>query len=1213
MMRYYIIAVLFFISFITNAQDSISHKIILIGDGGTLINGEHKVVKGAISNMKIDNNTTVIFLGDNVYDKGFPAQEYKSYGSARKVLDSQLVIAKGTNARVYMIPGNHDWENGSSNGLVAVQREAQYVNSGEHMNVRFLPTGGCPGPIEVPVNNDITLVVMDSQWWLHPYDKPGIESECDQKTKSEVLAQLEDIIIRNYKKLVVLACHHPFKSNGIHGGYFGVKQHLFPFTDINKKLFIPLPVIGSIYPIARSVFGTPQDLKHPNYVNMVADVQNVAKAHPHLIFVAGHEHTLQWIKDSTFNYFVSGSGCKSSRVEDSKKSKFTSDELGFITLEISKNKMVRANIFEVTDSTRKVFSDTVFNFSKLPVLAEDTAAKLNVVYKDFVAAPASNAYDSASKSRKAFAGNNYRKEWSTPVKLKVFNINKEKGGLKIVSMGGGKQTKSLELVDSKGKKWALRTIDKDPEKALPANLRGSFAQDIVQDMISAAHPYSPMAIPVLSNAAGVAHATPEYFYVPNDPAFGFYRPLFANKVCMLEAKDASWDGSDTKSTSSIINKIVDDNDNYVDQQAVLKARLLDILISDWDRHFGQWKWGEKDTGHATLYYPIPKDRDQAFFYSDGLLVKYLSRRRIPYIKGLRLSIPKVNELSFTARNFDRLFMNSLGETEWRSTITTFNNAVTNNVITDAVKKMPPEVYGFNGKIITDKLIARRNLLMKEGMKYYRFLAKDVNVTGTNKNETFKITNSDSGLVVTVFSETKKNKDPQKLFERTFDAAITNEIRLYGFNGDDKFEIAPDVKSKIKVRMIGGKGNDTFTVKGNLPNFLYDFNEEQNFATSTTKHTHKYFSPDPLINNYDIEEFNYNVRRYPRLLAGYNADDGLLLGTGLLVTKHGFRKDPYKVQHKLNALFSITNKAYQVTYNGDFIGVYRKIDVVVNAALLNPSLNNFYGLGNNTALINGKNNRFYRARYKYLETDVLVKKRLFNNKLSISAGPTFFNYWNKIENNKAYALGKPSLVGLDSANIYSRKTYAGAKANIILNNLNNELFPTRGVLWSTEFTTVSGIGGNNAKAMTKLTSGLNVFASLSDPARVVAVLRVGGGHIFSDQFEYFQALSLGSNNYLRGFRKNRFAGNSLAYSSIELRVKLAQVRSYILPGQLGLVGFNDIGRVWLKNETSKRWHNAVGGGFYYIPFNLIIISATTGFSDEGAVFNLSVGTRLNLTF
>src|SRR6185503_3922525 len=169
-------------------------------------------------------------------------------------------------------------------------------------------------------------------------------------------------------------------------------------------------------------------------------------------------------------------------------------------------------------------------------------------------------------------GNNYRKLWAEPVNLKVFRLKEEHGGFKIKSMGGGKQTKSLTLVDKNGKEWTLRTIDKDPELALPENLRNTMASEIVQDMISAAHPYAPLPVASLAASAHIAHATPQFFLVPDDLAFGTYRPLFANKVCMLEEKDASWDGTDTKSTITVFNNLVEDNQNHVQQKEVLNAR-----------------------------------------------------------------------------------------------------------------------------------------------------------------------------------------------------------------------------------------------------------------------------------------------------------------------------------------------------------------------------------------------------------------------------------------------------------------------------------------------------------------------------------------------------------------------------------------------------------------------------------------------------------------
>jgi outer membrane protein assembly factor BamA len=189
---------------------------------------------------------------------------------------------------------------------------------------------------------------------------------------------------------------------------------------------------------------------------------------------------------------------------------------------------------------------------------------------------------------------------------------------------------------------------------------------------------------------------------------------------------------------------------------------------------------------------------------------------------------------------------------------------------------------------------------------------------------------------------------------------------------------------------------------------------------------------------------------------------------------------------------------------------------------------------------------------------------------------------------------------------------GAKIFANVNNLNNELFPTRGVVWHNELNVLSGINGNS-KPFTEAHSDMNIYASLSDPAKLVAVIRVGGGHIFSKNFEFFQSMSVGQNNYLRGFRKNRFSGRSLAYTSLELRAKLFDINNYLLPGAIGLVGFDDVARVWSDGEQSKRWHNSLGGGLYYVPYNMFLVSATTAYSSEGWLFNLTIGTKFNMTF
>jgi len=1196
----------------TQAQvDSLSSRIVLIGDGGQLTNGKHLIADAVRRNIKLDAKTLVLYLGDNLYRIGLPDDAFVGYQQAKSVLDSQLSVVENTPARVIMIPGNHDWNNGGKDGYNSVVRQQFYVDLLGKKNVKYYPENGCPGPVEVAVNDDVVLVIMDSQWWLHPYDKPEVESDCPYKTETEVLTQLNDIISRNYKKLLIFACHHPFRTYGLHGGAYGLKQHIFPFTDLRKNLYIPLPVIGSIYPISRSVFGTPQDLRHPVYANMVTQVEEVMKLHPNVIFVHGHDHSLQYIKDSTFNYIVSGSGSKQQRVVKTRKTPYAKGETGFATLEISKNKNVNVKFYLVQgDSSKMDFSQSVLDFSKLPEVKPDTVLPASVKYKDTINMPSSTKYDKPTGFQRWMMGKNYRKEWSTPVNLNVFNINKEKGGFKILSLGGGKQTKSLRLLDKDGREWTLRTIDKDPEKAIPENFRGSLAQDIVQDMISASHPYSPLALPTMARAINVTVPIPKFYFVPDDPAFGFYRSLFANKVCLLELREPTRDGTNSRSTAKLLEKMVDDNDHRVEQNDVLRARLLDMVVADFDRHFDQWKWGILDTGKGKLYYPIARDRDQAFFNSDGVLIKAVSRRRMPFLTGFKPDIPAVNWLNWTARDFDRIFLNTLDQSTWEKIITEVQHNLSDSILSTAVHQLPDEIFPLNGENIIETLINRRNVLLDKGMKYFKFLARDVNIVGSNKPEYFRVSNSETGLKVVVYARSNRNDTSYKMYERNFIQGETDEIRLYGLNGNDIFEIDKSASSRIKFRIIGGKGNDTFNIQGNVRNYLYDVIDSVNVIKNHNRSKIR-LSRDPDVNQFRWIDKQYTEIRFPRIVAGFNTDDGVLLGLGFLRRTYGFRKEPFASENRLSALYAPQGGAYQVKYHGDFVGLFGDGDLVLNSELVNPTLNNFFGLGNNTVIDKSKPAKYYRSRFNHFSLQALYRKKPFDI-VSVYAGPMFYYYSYNPEDNQEKILTRPSLIGLDSLSVIRSKAYVGAKVGISINNLNSELFPTRGIHWTTELSSLSGVS-NKGGSVTKFTSDMVVYASLNSPEWLVAVVRVGGGHIFNKNFEYFQALSLGANNFLRGFRKNRFSGSSLAYGSLELRAKLFTSKWYVLPGDFGLVGFNDIGRVWLKNESSRRWHNAVGGGIYYVPFNMVLVSATMGFSREENLFNFSIGTKLNITF
>ncbi|MES2701606.1 MAG: BamA/TamA family outer membrane protein [Bacteroidota bacterium] len=1194
-------------------EDSISRRIVIIGDAGELVNGRAPVIDAARKLIPLDKNTTVLFMGDNLYSTGLPDEQYSNYNDKRRVLDSQVAIVKDKQAKAYFMPGNHDWGNGRPQGFESIIREQIYIDQISKDNVKFFPEDGCPGPVEIQIADDVVLIIMDSQWWLNRRDRPGIESDCPYKTEEEVLEQLKDILERNAKKLVLFGCHHPFKSTGYHSGYYSVRQHIFPFVELNKYLYIPLPLLGSIYPLSRMIFGSPQDIKHPAYAKMVASIDNVLKLHPYVIHMHGHEHTLQYIKDSNNHYIVSGAGCKTGRIGTNKKVRYSAKTLGFVTLDISKNKNVSLSVYKVpiTSAPEKAYTENILNFSKFPVVIKDTITDhQDAAFKDSVTIAINPHFAKVPWLTRKITGNNYRKEWSTPVKMKVFYVNKEMGGFKVVALKGGKQSRSLHLTDKDGKKWVLRTINKSTDKLVPPNFQESFAQDVVKDMLSASDPYGPLGVPPLAEALGVAHASPKYFFVPNDYALGQYRPLFANSVCMLEEFEPVKGDDNAISTPKMFNKLLEDNDHTVDQKSFLKARMLDIFLADFDRHQGQWKWGNIDTGKGRIYYPIPRDRDQAFFYSDGLLMKMATRSRLAFMKGFRYDVPRIRKMGFVARDLDRLYLNDLDVKEWRRSMAEFKAELSDEVINKAASSFPPEISAIDSALFAAKMKSRRDIMVPNAILYYKFLARKVIVRGSNNNELFHVSKNDSGINISVYALDKEGKPEFQMYSRQFDKKVTREIAMYGFNGNDLFKIDRNVPKGIRMVMIGGKGYDTFDVHGRSSNYIYDLKSGGNVVKSKSR-TRNMMSLMPEVNDFD-EKFNYDQLFFPRPKLGYNVEDKLLIGFGASATTYNFRKKPFSTQQNIGVMISPENRAYQVRYNGVFNHLIHKYDVVANGEFINPTLNNFFGFGNETTKEPGKGIYYYRVRYKYMAGDLLLRKRLFFDKLSISAGPTWYYYWNKYYNNADRILSNPATQGLDSASIYNRKMYGGGKLVLNVNNINYPVFPTRGVDWTTELTYMGGLN-DNSRPYSKIQSDMTIYSSFNDPAKLVIVTRLGGGKIFSEQFEYFQALSLGANNFLRGFRKNRFSGAGLAYGSVELRVKLFDLKSYVLPGAVGLIGFNDLGRVWMPNESSDRLHHAYGAGVYYIPFGMIMISATAAISKEETLFNFTIGTKINNTF
>ena len=819
-------------------------------------------------------------------------------------------------------------------------------------------------------------------------------------------------------------------------------------------------------------------------------------------------------------------------------------------------------------------------------------------------------YNKVSKTHRFFLGENYRKLWSAPVKLRIFHIIKEKGGLKILQRGGGKQTKSLRLQDPTGQQWVLRTIQKYPEKGLPVDLRPTVAKDILQDQVSAAHPFSALTVPPLALALGIPHSNPEIVYVPDDPALGEYRQDFANQVFLFEEREPL-DAEKTDNTEKVQRKLQDDNDNRVDEKIVLRARLLDMLLGDWDRHEDQWRWEKTDGKHETIYEPVPRDRDQVYYKTSGLFPWIVSHQWLKSkFQGYSDQIRDINGWNFNARYFDRYFLNQLSEDDWKEQIAYVQDKLTNDVINKAIKRMPDNIYQLSGKEIANKMIARRNVLAQQALEYYRFISREVEIPASDKMDKFTIDNeADGNLTVTVNKIKKDGSIDKVTYQRTFKPDITKEVRLYGFAGEDVFSVTGTEPSPIKVRMVGGDGVDSFYVDNNLHNkrnlYVYDRSDQQSKLPLSSQVKNK-TSTDTTVNQYDKTSYKFD-RFEPIILANYSNDIGILLIGGFSYEKHGFRKEPYAFRQEFLTNYSLERKSLLFTYVAEWKKLIGNNDLGINLLSRGPNnLSNFFGIGNNTIFENKDDHKmpYYRNRYDYVTGDVSLHHTYGNLRLSAGIAGQFYN--SKASNNTRRFLNGYDQLNPDES-VFGTKLYAGLTANAQLDTRNKRIIPTQGVLWNTTISGFSGGGGGSHNTYGQILSEFSFYLNPDRDSVLVIANRTGLGTTVGDA-AYFQLMKLGGAQNFRGFHTNRFTGKTIAYNNLELRLKVLDFSSYLLPGSVGLIGFNDVGRVWVPGESSDQWHDGYGGGIYLIPAQLVLIEGVVGFSKEGALPYISVGFR-----
>lgn len=1173
------------------AQNIIRSRVILIGDAGELGSKQSFVLDNAASKI-IKGKTTVVYLGDNIYPTGMGLAGSPDEESSKNILRAQFTPMRKAGAPVYFVPGNHDWDRMGPLGLAKVKRQSEFLTEQKDSLLHAVPANGCPDPTEVNISDNMVMIAFDSEWWLYLYNKDNPTADCDCKTNDEIIARFKELLYKNRNKVILLADHHPFESYGHHGGSYILKDYIFPLTSVKENLYVPMPIIGALYPFLRGTFDNPEDGGHPLYRIMVQMINEVFNGDPNVIHVSGHEHGLQFIRDGDFTQVVSGSGAKRAVVKKGKHSLFAQSINGYVTVDQMDDKSVKFTYYtNVADSTLKPVFTYTKPFVKIQIPVEKS---YDIIKSDSIAVAADPSYNKANKAHRLVFGENYRKEWAAAATVPVIKMSLYKGGLTPVSYGGAHQKHALVLKDASDKKYVLSSIEKYPLILLPQALSQTFAKSWLSDAMSAQHPYGALIAPVIAQAVKVTHTSPIIGYVAADRRLGYYEKEFAGTLCLLEEREPGGDSS--INTANMIRELDKSSSNRLDSVEFFRTRLLDWFLGDWDQREDQLRWLSVRRGSNTYFSAVPHDRAAAFYINEGLIPKTASRQFVArYLKGYNANTKSISDFFFNGHDLNTRFLSQLSYEKWMQVTRQFAAALTDDVLEQSLRRLPLAIYRISHDKLLKEMKYRRDNLEKASDIYYRFLNKIVDIKATNKSELFVLKDTLKNSLIVRVNQLPVTKSKSTVYFKVFDPAFTKEVRLYVARGQDSI-VVNNTTSPIKIRIVGGDGHRVYNLENSVKKLdIYEKVNTAVFRGNSKVVVDKKLSNDSANVAY-LPTSRYNTT-IPLFNTGYDRDQGYFIEGGIKYLHQGFRKNPASSQ-TLTVGHAFGYESTRINFISDLNSGPKKADAELQVKAYFPNNINFFGRGNETPFNKtGDYVNFYRAKFNFLAADASFRWQNIAATQSVRLGPSI-QYYHYLNDGAPNLINHPKLVNsYDSLSYTQNKLHIGFMVTYIDDKRDRKILTSWGAYVNSRVQAYAGIG-NSAKPFLQWLTEAILYKSVDTHSNFVITEKAGAG-VTLGKTTFYQSMFLGGENNLIGYKQNRFAGEHMFYNNLEARMKFNNLFSYILPGQYGVTAVYDIGRVWDRSEpASSLWHNGVGAGVYFSPSDMALLQVKTGYSNEG---------------
>ncbi len=782
------------------------------------------------------------------------------------------------------------------------------------------------------------------------------------------------------------------------------------------------------------------------------------------------------------------------------------------------------------------------------------------------------------------AGEGYRDMWTTPFMVKVADLSQLGGGLAPIRIGGGMTTKTLHLKGADGKRYVIRSVDKYPGQGLPKDLRGTPIEDILQDQISSFNPSGALVVAPLLDAVGVLHAEPSLLVVPDDPRLGKFRDEFAGLLVLFEERpDEGPEGTPgfagskkIVGTEKLFKFLDHDPRHRVDAREFLTARLVDLYVGDRDRSVNNWWWARFEDGERYIWRPIPRDRDQAFIRLDGAL-KWVLRLYEPRLVAFGRDYSSIVGMTRNAWDLERRILVGIDKPTWDSVVTSVQGQLTDSVIDDAVRHLPPEHYHLKGVVLADMLKKRRDRLPQIADRFYRIVSQFADIHATDQPELAAVDRLDDDHVeVRLYHGGKGGGESQwsLYFHRIFNRGETEEIRLYLYGGDDRAVVRGDVERSIKVRIAGGKGKDVLVdsslVRGRLT-YFYDAGEKTRYVRGLTTTVAHRRAPRPVAwqDKALTPDWGHAWRPAPQLLI--DRDLGLFIAAGGTHYRYGFLKKPYGSRIQLSAGYATGAGEFRLEYRHDFRDALRHVHPSIHARWSGIEILHFHGFGNETKAPESR--RFYKVEQRQL---------LLAPSVSFSSGEVAEFQIGPVFKLSSTDTARTRRTFLAETRPYGSGSFGqiGAQAAFHVDTRDRRAAATKGFYLSGGASYYPALLDVDRESFGEIHGEASTYLSPSKTGNQTLAVRVGAKKVWGT-VPFHEAAFLGGAKTVRGFREQRFAGNGAIYGNAEVRTFLTRF-FFLFPNDFGILGLADVGRVFHQGETSGKWHSSVGGGIWIAP-------------------------------